>query len=164
MASLKVVERGRLTGQGKTVAEAKQDLNRQIDELVTGSYQPVLVNYGPYTAIVYRSIDGWQYRLVHEITPGIREINYGTIYDSKDAAIQGAAFHVLDIGSDIEEFHKDEDIPDWLTDKGKRDTVLSNARFHRAYKWAKGNKPDGIDDDNKWHRWACDHSRDEQFK
>jgi hypothetical protein len=166
------VDRGCLTGYGKTAAEAKADLNQKIDRAVDGGYSPFMVSYGSYSALCHREPHGWSYILldparIETVTrPGVRSL-FGSsgYYDTRKACEDMAAFHVLDLGSGPEEFHSDLDIPEWLTDPARRDTLLGNARFRRAWLWAKENAPDGIDpeDSNQLHRWGCEHSRDPQF-
>jgi hypothetical protein len=160
----KIAECGAVVGTGDTQTEAKADLARKVKEALTGSYQPVMVHYGAYTALVYRTPTGWGYRMLHDLdADGIQEVGYAidTGNGTKDEAIQAAAGHVLDIGHGLDEFHADEDIPAWLTDKAGRSNVLTNARFRRAYAWVKEHEPEIAE--GKWHQWACDHSHEKRF-
>jgi hypothetical protein len=158
------LERGRLTGAGATVKEARVDLEAKVDAALAGSYDPVLISCGAYMAVIWRAPDGWYYRLrefADVRATGLHEVAGGGNYDDRESCVQAAAFHVLDIGSGPDDFHVDADIPAFLAHPGKRSTLLSNARFHRAYAHARANGLGAGDDD--WHRWACDHSRDPEF-
>lgn len=158
----KTVERGMLTGTGETTTEAKENLSKQIDSALTGRYEPFVVSYGIYSAIVYRAPDGWKYRMLNDASkPGIHDVGFGMHEGDRDTVIQHAASHVIDVGSNDDEFHKDEDIPSWLTDKHARSTILGNARFRRAYRYNKETYPGGCD--SYWHRWACENANDPRF-
>lgn len=163
----KTVEQGMLTGQGATVTEAKASLKAKVEAALTGSYEPATVTHGAYTAIVFRQPDGWYYKLRVSVDYTVSGIL--TVYASnsgeadRDASIQRAASHVIDIGSGDDEIHGDGDIPAWLTNVDYRRTILGNARFRRAWRWAKENKPEGLDTDHEWHRWACHNDRDPRF-
>lgn len=158
--------RGCLTGNGKTVNEAKADLNNQIDAALKDSYNPAIVTSGDYSAVVWREPDGWTYR-VFPIDQIVQEGIFspescrrlGNI--SRSDAIQQVAGHIVSI--DGVDYHKDEELPAWLTDKKARSNVLYLCRFNRAYQWAKANKPEGRDNDRQWHEWACNHVHEDQF-
>ena len=157
------VSRGDLTGTGKTVADAKKDLERRIDEALTGDYDPIIVNYNGCSCIVYRCQYGWVKKnlTTEKMTEnGFVDTNYSCSYNSKDEAVQAAAYHVLSSGSKLDEFHKDEDIPAFLTDPRRRRDLLSTARFQRAYAWVMSNPTEGVTD---LHRWACEHNNDPRF-
>lgn len=159
------VERGQLTGQGETKTEAKADLDGKIEAALKGPYNIRIVNYGLYSAIVYRQPSGWCYKMLlteNMVKPGIVEVDYTSLYDSEAEAMQAASFHVLDLGGP-DEWRKNEDIPLFLMGADKRACVLSNARFRRAYAWAKENKPEGRDNDHLWHEWASWNCRNPEF-
>jgi len=52
-------------GHGPTVTAAKQDAGRKIAEALSGSYTPVIIRHGEYTALVWRvPMYGWCYKLL----------------------------------------------------------------------------------------------------
>lgn len=164
MSKVKSVSCGVLAAEGETVAEARETLAVMVEDALSGDYRPFFVAYGNYTAVVYREPTGWHYRLLaNGVQPGVSRLGFGTFYETREKAIVAAAFHVLDLGSGDEEFHSDDDIPNWLTERRERDVLLHNARFRRAYRWVKANQPDGRDNDHLWHEWAGWHSHDSQF-
>lgn len=162
MALKKTVECGVLIGYGTTVKEAKIDLDRRIKAALTGRYHPVVISYGAYSAIVYREPEFWTYKMCEKskITQdGVHHIEWGSSYVTQEEAIEAAAFHVVDL--EPADFHQDSDIPEWVTKHQHRQTILSNARFRRAYAFAQEKYPDLSH--NEWHRWGCEHSRDAAF-
>lgn len=167
---IKTAGRGEVRAEGATQKEANEKLEKEIDRITTGTYEPRMVSYGQYTALVFRTLDGWTYKLLDRHGAETFKAGPVTVWGGQsanpnlDAVMQDAAFHVLDIGGGREEFHTDADIPAWLTDKDKRSTILSNARFQRAYTWAKQNKPEGTEGpEHLIHRWACDHAHEARF-
>ena len=162
MALKKTVECGVVVGYGTTIKEAKVDLDRRIKAALTGRYHPVVVSYGDYSAIVYREPECWTYKICEKskmAQDGIHHIEWGGSYATQQEAIEAAAFHVVDLGQG--DFHQDSDIPEWVTSKNHRQTILGNARFRRAYYFAKQKYPDLSRDE--LHRWGCEHSRDAAF-
>jgi hypothetical protein len=161
---VKTVERGMLEGKGETITAARRDLDAQIEAALTGSYDPAIVGYGAYEAVCYRRPDGWWYKMVERADPywcGVRDISGGGCYPMREQCVQAAAFHVLDIGAGSDEFHRDADIPDFLTVPRLREQILSNQRWRRAWRYARDNGLGATD--HEWHGWACHNSRDPRF-
>lgn len=164
MAKKKIVECGFMTGTGDTITEAKADLQRQLTAACTDSYRPILLTAGRYMAVVFREPTGWAYQMTFlddVVESGMHEVGYGQSYDTKDAAIQMAAFHVLDVGGPLGGYRDDDDIPKMLTDPEKRRSLLSKGKFLRAYAYAKANKPDMTE--HQWFGWAHAHSSQPEF-
>lgn len=156
-------ERGNLTGRGPTKAEAKADLESRIDAALSGDYDPAIVRHGDRAALIYRETDGWRYKMldIASIPAGLSDAHARNGADTKTECVQSAAFHVIQIGSDIDSIRTDDDIPAVLADPGKRADILSCFRFYRAYRHAKNTMPDLPE--WQWHQWAGQHSRDDQF-
>ncbi len=163
---LHYADRGSLNGIGKTITEAKANLNGKVDAALEGSYHPALVNFGQWSALVYRDPHGWNYKILQRpdmVADGIIDVRFGSCgFTSLGQATQAAAAHVLDLDS-REDFHVDSDIPTWLTDPSDRRDLLYKGRFQRAYAWAKANMPEIADNDHLLHAWACDNDRDPRF-
>jgi hypothetical protein len=162
---LKTASRGQLTGWGETVSEAKADLTKRVDQALEGSYDPFLVVFGEYTILAWREPENWCYKIMRgsDIKDGIHQIGMGCCggSESRDEFLQQAAYHVINVSS--VDYHKDEEIPEFLTDRSKRQDILHCCRFQRAYRYAKENVPEGRDNDSKWHEWACWNARDPMF-
>ena len=162
-----VADRGVLRGSGSTKAEAKADLERQIDNALTDDHDPALVSYDGETFVVYRTPWGWCYQRIEtkQVTDGgIVDIHWSSLEGlrSRQEVIQAVSHHAIQISPKSRDFHEDSDIPSFLTDKDMREDLLRHAQFHRAYQHAKSTMPDK--DSNVWHHWACQHSRDDQFR
>jgi hypothetical protein len=159
------ISKGLLHGTGESATEAKADLNRQVDAALEGSYSPAIVTFDGQTIVVYREPQGWVYKRFDsgEITgEGITDVRWmscGT--HSRDDMIQQAAHHVISLSSQSTEYRTDADIPAFLTNTELRRSLITNARFQRAYRFAKESRPDK--DSGDWHYWACSNCNDEQF-
>lgn len=58
------VTRGSLAGHGPNKTTAKADLEERIDKALDGSYTPRLIRVHGQTALVWRELDGWSYRII----------------------------------------------------------------------------------------------------
>jgi hypothetical protein len=167
MARIKRVERGMLEATGATITEAKAGLDAQIDDALSGSYDPAIVKHGEYSAMVYRTPRGWEYRLFDADrpmdAPGITNISGNCLMGnvSRAEAIQEAVAHV--VGLDGADYHTLDELPPFLTDRSKGYNIITTRRFNRAYRYAKANHPDGSEHGASWHAWAGNNMHDPRF-
>lgn len=154
----KYASRGVLTGEGTTVKDAKENLNAKIDAALEGSYSPILLAYKGYQAVVHRCPVGWSYSLI-KVGEGVTETGCTVFVGDKKETINAAAFHIIQNGCDINAIHSEADLPDWLTDKSRRNDLVSWCRWQRAAAHA---KETGVPE-NDIHGWACEHHHDAQF-
>lgn len=168
MPKLKTLCLGPIAGKGRTLSEARADLNAQLEQAVTGSYEPAIISYNGYHAVVSRTAwGGWQYRTYGPerplITEGVTDaggcVMLGNV--SRNEAIQSAAFHVVQLGCPL--FTRDDEIPAFLADPRRRRDLLSWCRWQRAYRYAQQNRPEGRSNEHEWHEWACWHASDPMF-
>jgi len=122
-----------------------------------GSYSPVLLSYKGQHAIAHRCPVGWSYSLINVSDDGKHETGCTMFVGTKEAAVNSAAFHIIQNACDVFAIRSDSDLPTWLTDRSKRSDLVSWCRWQRAAAYAqKNNEPDV-------HKWACDHHYEARF-
>ena len=100
----KVVERsqGSLTGYGSSITAAKADLAAKVAQALEGVYTPlhVVVPDSPLSALLWRTLEGWQYRIMglgKEVTEvGVYCLHgvCGSDAQDRDVVEQSARFHL----------------------------------------------------------------------
>lgn len=166
---MKYVTQGQITGQGKTLKAAKEDLAARILVALEGTYSPTIINHGECTGFLYRTPWGWHYNLYYKdkdspfIKEGVNNIRWCNAIGNvpKEEAIQKVAGHI--VNNDTNDYHSADEMPEWLTDKNEIDNILTCRRFNRAFQWARENSPEGRDTDVLWHEWAGWHMHEERF-
>lgn len=56
--------RGNLSGEGPTENDARYNLDNKIDAALESYYTPSIIRYGRYLAFLYRTLNGWAYKLL----------------------------------------------------------------------------------------------------
>lgn len=118
---------------GRNVTDAKREAGRKIEAALEGAYNPKIIAWRGYAALVFRSPEGWSYRLILD-PEGIRE---GTIYgggcngQTEKETIIGASRHLADLGWRIED---GESIPSILNgDKEGISDYVYKTKFRIRY-------------------------------
>lgn len=165
--TVKVVSRGNVDGYGPTVREARADLEAKVDKALSQSYEPILLSYGGYTLLGYGNPSSWTYKVLRRSDldkAGPVDVGGCSVERDRVSCLRSMAYHVVQLGMNIETTRADGDLPDFLTDPGHRRDLLQWARWQRAARWAMQNPAEsGVADHNGAHAYACEHERDERF-
>ena len=158
-----------MEGQGNTMTDAKKDAGRKIEEAMTGSYQPVMLQSRGIAVILWRDPQGWRYNTITDEQGKLREDAFRSYCSGRTDYYEeyaSALLHLAQMTWDGQE----ERPPclDEVSTINSRHTVNDNAGrrllgefkswrgFQLAYRHAKAsNIGNG---DCEWHRWACDHA------
>lgn len=136
-----------------TKTEARTALLALVEERLAGSFEPAMFDLGDYRVLVYRTLEGWVYRIWSVLNSFSRDgatITCGTA--DRDAAIRSAKLHLAQIA-----FPECTGL-DLLADD--RIALLQHLHwlgFQRAYTFARDG--DGLSDVEA-HTFACQHADD----
>lgn len=124
-----------MSGEGKTVTDAKRDAGRKIEAALAGSYTPEILAWRGYAILIYREPAGWCNRLIADPERGIVEGRiWGTSYGSREEATAAAQAHLADLGWKEED---GEEPPPFLKDRRLIADYQYKARFHARYNFAR---------------------------
>lgn len=139
---------------GRTQTEARDNLVAAVEGMISGSFEPSLLSYGPNVAVVWRDMYGWSYRIgpAHEIdTRSTSKVSLST-YDRSEAILAARRTLVqmaypklagLAFLCSARDWHGVLDQAHWLG-------------FQRAYERARQSGADDVEA----HRIACEAAND----
>ena len=153
----KFASRGCLTGEGRTVKEAKDELNALVDTALADSYTPVLLSYQGHHALAYRCPVGWSYTLLRLAGDGKSEVGCTVFVGARYDCIQSAAFHIIQNGCNINAIRSVDDLPSFLENNSLRSELVYWCRWQRAALCAQMTGQADV------HKWACEHASDPDF-
>lgn len=78
-----VIEYFGMGGSGKNVTEAKRDAGAKIEKALSGSYNPHVLEWRGYVAIVFRCPDGWKWRQIVNPHDDFDKVKTGTVYGNR---------------------------------------------------------------------------------
>lgn len=118
-----------MTGEGRTVADAKRDAQAKIERAMMGSYLPIVLSAGDETALIWRELEGW---------------NYGFVRDGKLHAIcsmghnrdecERAARKHLGANVTIADISSVDDVAPIVVNAQDRADIFSNCQFQQRYR------------------------------
>lgn len=145
-----------------TQKEAIYALCDEIEDVISGSYEPSVLTFGGYVALIYRETVGWHYRIqrLAELADGsVSTVGLG--HASRTEAIKTTRRHLVQVAYPYDHLHSLE----YLEAAGDLDGVMDHAHwlgFQRAYskaKWAAEAAGQTISND-ELHRIAGAHGDD----
>lgn len=160
-----------MDGTGRNVTEAKRDAGRKIEEALSGSYRPVVLESRGWAMLVWRDICGWQSSIIKWVDHDQNyeslwraDVSSGSGEKSFEECLERAYSHLAQMTWDQKEL-----VPPCLEEAGATKYVLPLAKrrrsmlddfrrwrgFQLAYQHAKITLGDG---DARWHQWACEHA------
>lgn len=145
-----------LTGTGRTKAEAKVSLDRQITEALDGDYSPRLIEWKGRQCIIWRTPGGIVsvYRRVCDAARESLWISNGTCHhglgSTLDSAEKAAALNLAMGEADIDSNVMPEIICAWPSVMAQFRSWLGFQRAFAAYKRDSPTEPS-----NAIHAWAC---------
>jgi hypothetical protein len=93
MSKQKNVSLGHFTGTGRTLKDARADLEQQLEAAITGDYTPEIIRWRKQTIIVYRDPQfGWVHRRIDYAYNGHSSSGWD---DDREEAISQAAYNVV---------------------------------------------------------------------
>lgn len=140
MATVRIEYYG-VEGSGKNVTEAKRDAGSKIENALSGSYTPIILQAGDETIIVFRSPDGWQYGFLRNGELGSIQ---GQDKDKKEVE-RSARRH---IGSNVTEWKTcfgPDDVHPIVKEERDRREIADNCKWQREMRRA---TEAGLDDRN----------------
>lgn len=127
-----------MPGEGATVREAKANAGKAIEEALFASYIPILIRAGGLVGIVFRTIGGWQHKVLDVDTPSGSLIGF-TMYPAGTTevqACQGCARHIAQLNGSLDGLAR------WLPAHIQED-VQREFRWQASYRAARAS---GVDD------------------
>lgn len=120
-----------MTGEGRTVTEAKRNAGAKIEQALSGDYAPVVLEWRGVGMLVYREPSGWGSKIIYDEG----QLREGTVYahccyHDKKEAIRQAYDHLSRIGVSVDD--APDFAPDFL-DAQQRNEYKRYAEFQRRY-------------------------------
>jgi hypothetical protein len=129
-----------MDGTGANVREAREDAGRKIEEALEGSYTPIPLAAGGFSAVAWRTPSGWRYGLVGDGGLGCTYMGNG----SKDETLRAARYHIGQLATDPQTCLGPDDVHPVVEDEADRRDLASWAKWQRQYAAARAA---GFDDD-----------------
>jgi len=115
-----------MSGEGRTVTEAKRDAGSKIESALKGHYTPTIISWRGWSMLIYREPSGWHYRGIvspeHGVTEG--KVWGNGAYDAEEDALRAARHHMAQNGMDWTT-DTPEDCPAFLTKREERSEWIS---------------------------------------
>lgn len=153
-------------GTGRTVTEAKKDAGRKIEESLTGTYKPQLIESRGTAIVIWRDPHGWHSNFVCESGKFRDQRTAFQGYSSGDRDYWDCyASAILSLGQQT--WDGVEDVPPclaeidslakWARNDNTGRRIISDFKhwrgFQLAYRHKKAASPELAE--HEWHQWAC---------
>lgn len=138
-------------GEGRNATEAKAAAIARLEAATDGDYRPVLLRFNAAEALVWRELDGWRYRIIHQDDYGCESGLFAHCLQepqiTKAALIVAAKRHLAQIGW----IPGQDDEAIAYVDAGNRGELARWLRFQNAYRRFKAEGKS----DMECHELAC---------
>jgi hypothetical protein len=137
-----IVEYFGFRGDGSTVKEAKLDAGRKIAALHVGHWLPELIEWRGEAALVYRTLDGWEYTFIQHDGGALRTRGIAIGDGTFAGTVRAARRHLVDIawrfGDPVDLF------PEWFKNSEDRRDIIGRREWQIRYRRLKAEgKSDG---------------------